>query len=76
VFGILATQVCGIGAPMCGAGLAGSIGISFLPIAGQIFFEQYAIYIILIAIIGQFFSLYTLKCWGNNYCLYNIKKNN
>ncbi len=69
VFGILATQVCGIGAPMCGAALGGSIGLTFLPSIAQSFFEDYAVYIIIIAILGQMYSLYLLKCWGNNYCL-------
>lgn len=73
IFGVMATQVCGIGAPMCGAALGGSIGITFLPIAAQSFFEDYATYIILLAILGQMYSLYILKCWGNNYCLYNYK---
>jgi hypothetical protein len=62
IFGILATQVCGIGAPMCGAALGGSIGIAFLPAVAQTFFEDYSIYIILIAILGQIYSLYVLKC--------------
>jgi hypothetical protein len=69
VFGVLATQVCGIGAPMCGAALGGSIGLTFLPSIAQGFFEDYAVYIIIIAILGQMYSLYILKCWGNNYCL-------
>jgi hypothetical protein len=47
---------------MCGAALGGSIGLTFLPVAGQIFFEKYAVYIILIAIAGQIYSLYLLKC--------------
>lgn len=73
IFGITATQVCGIGAPMCGAALGGSIGLTFLPSFAQTFFENYAVYIILIAIVGQLYSLYILKCWGKNYCLYNYK---
>ncbi len=68
LFGILATQVCGIGAPVCGAALGGSIGLSFLPAVAQTFFEQYAVYIIIVAILGQVYSLYILKCWGKNYC--------
>ncbi len=73
LFGILATQVCGIGAPMCGAALGGSIGLTFLPTIAQGFFEDYAVWIILIAILGQLYSLYILKCWGKNYCIYDIK---
>ncbi len=73
IFGILATQVCGIGAPMCGAALGGSIGLTFLPAVAQNFFEDYSVYIILFAITGQIYSLYLLKCWGKNYCIYNLK---
>ena len=74
IFGILATQVCGIGAPMCSMVLGSSIGLTFLPTIAQGFFEDYAVYIILLAILGQIYSMYLLKCWGKNYCLYNIKK--
>ena len=77
IFGIIATQVCGIGAPMCGAALGGSIGITFMPVFMQSFFQDYALYIIILAIVGQMYSLYALKCWGNNYCLYDkIDKKN
>ncbi|EFK97741.1 hypothetical protein LDC_0206 [sediment metagenome] len=62
IFGLAATQVCGIGAPMCGAALGGSIGLTFLPSFAQNFFEEYSVYIIIIAIIGQIYSLYILKC--------------
>ena len=68
VFGILATQVCGIGAPVCGATLSGAIGISFLPSFAQGFFESYSVPIIIFAIMGQIYSLFILKCWGKNYC--------
>ncbi len=71
VFGIIATQVCGIGVPLCGTALAGSIGISFLPAIAQSFFEDYAVYIIVFAILGQLYSLYLLKCWGKHYCITN-----
>ena len=73
IFGILASQVCGIGAPLCGAALGGSIGLSFLPIFAQSFLENYSVYIIIIAIIGQIYSLFLLKCWGKNYCLFEKK---
>ena len=71
IFGLAATQVCGLGAPLCGAALGGSIGLTFLPSIAQTFFQRYSVYIIIISIVGQLYSLYILKCWGKNYCLYN-----
>ncbi len=68
VLGLMATQVCGIGAPVCGAALGASLGLTFLPTFAQSFFQDYAVYIIIFAILGQLYSLYILKCWGKNYC--------
>jgi len=73
VLGILTTQVCGIGAPMCGAVLGGTIGLTFLPVTLQNFLGEYSVWILIIAIIGQIYSLYLLKCYGKNYCIYNLK---
>ena len=61
--GVSALQVCGIGAPVCGASVGLSIVSLIFPSVVVGFMDQYAVYLILVSIIVQILSLYYLKCF-------------
>ncbi len=70
ILGIIATalglsvlQVCGVGAPVCGASIGAGIVSLFFPSFALNFFEKYSIYIIIGSIIIQIIALYYMRCF-------------
>jgi len=61
--GLAALQVCGIGAPVCGASIGLGIVSAVFPGVFINFLSSYSIYIITISIIFQVFSLYFMNCF-------------
>ncbi|MEM4397532.1 MAG: hypothetical protein QW757_02825 [Candidatus Woesearchaeota archaeon] len=67
LLGFSALNVCGIGAPVCGAGL--TIGIaSFFPSFFNNFFHNYAWLILIISIIIQILALWYMGCFKKCFC--------
>ena len=62
IIGVFALQVCGVGAPACGASLGFGI-LSVLGVSSISFLSSIAIYIVLVSIIVQFISLYYMNCF-------------
>lgn len=64
ILGLSAIQVCGVGAPICGA----SIGLGLISILFPKFFvdflTEYSVVIIVISIILQIASLYYMRCFS------------
>ncbi len=63
VLGLSVLQVCGIGAPICGASLGAGVISLFFPSFALGFFEEYSLYILIISIVLQIISLYFMKCF-------------
>ena len=61
--GLVALQVCGIGAPVCGATVGLGIVSSIFPAVFIELMSKYAIYLILISLIFQLFALYFMDCF-------------
>ena len=64
VLGIGAMQVCGIGAPICGATIGVGIFSLFFGEMSIAFLSNYAVAIIIISILIQFLALYYMKCFN------------
>ncbi len=60
--GFGALQVCGVGAPICGASIGAGLISVFFPGLHNFLFE-YSIHIIILAIILQFIALYFMNCF-------------
>lgn len=63
ILGLGAMQVCGIGAPVCGATVGVSIFSLIAPGVSLVFWDNFATPLIFISIIIQLISLYFLKCF-------------
>ncbi|RJQ34382.1 hypothetical protein C4566_02215 [Candidatus Parcubacteria bacterium] len=63
LIGLSALQVCTVGAPVCGVSIGFSIVASIFPSLAFNFLEQYSIYIVIVSIIFQFYSLYKMGCF-------------
>jgi len=61
--GLGALQVCGIGAPVCGAAVGIGIFSSLFPAAFSEFSYKYALHMILISIVLQLIALYFMNCF-------------
>lgn len=59
--GIAALQVCGFGAPVCGA----TLGVGFFSALFPAFFsiDKYAIYLVIASILLQLLALYFMNCF-------------
>ena len=72
VLGISALQMCGIGAPLCGA----SVGIGLLStiLPGALFnvLKEYNIAILIVSIVVQITTLQTMNCFSKN--IHGIQK--
>ena len=61
--GLAGLQVCGVGAPVCGAAV-GSGFLSFLfPVSASGFMEKYAVPIIIASILLQSWALFSMNCF-------------
>lgn len=63
ILGLGAMQVCGIGAPICGATLGVSIFSIIAPGVSTALWQDFAIPLLFVSIILQIVSLYYLKCF-------------
>ena len=63
--GIIALQVCSIGAPVCGAVIGAGILSLLLPSIFISFLNKYALIIVIASIIIQVVALYFLNCFKN-----------
>ena len=61
--GLISLQVCGVGAPVCGATVGVGLISIFLPATALGFVEKYAIEIILMTILLQLVSLKYMNCF-------------
>ncbi len=61
--GLVAMNVCTVGAPICGASVAVGILSLILPGVAMGFFEKYAVAIIASSIALQLVALYYMKCF-------------
>ncbi len=61
--GLSALQVCGAGAPVCGASLGIGVLSSITPTFFMNFLEKYSVLMLLIAISFQFLTLYFMNCF-------------
>ena len=61
--GLSALQVCGVGAPICGATIGTGFLSVFLPGIFMKFLDDFAIYILIASIILQAISLYFMNCF-------------
>lgn len=63
ILGIGAMQVCGVGAPICGATIGAGIFSIFFPQSSMMFLTEYAVSIIIASILLQISSLYFMGCF-------------
>ena len=61
--GFAALEVCGVGAPVCGATIGLGIFSTLLPGVTLGFFEKYGVYIVITTIALQMISLYFMNCF-------------
>jgi hypothetical protein len=61
--GLAALEVCGVGAPVCGATIGLGIFSALLPGVALGFFEKYGTYIVVGTIVLQVISLYFMNCF-------------
>ena len=61
--GLVSLQVCGVGAPVCGATVGVGILSIFLPATALGFFEDYAVWIIVSMIFMKLISLKYMNCF-------------
>ncbi len=61
--GLAALEVCGVGAPVCGATIGIGIFSALLPSVALGFFEKYGTYIVVFTVILQVISLYFMNCF-------------
>jgi hypothetical protein len=62
LFGLGALQVCGFGAPVCGATIGVGILSILFPQSSFLVFEKYAVYIVAFSLILQLISIYYMGC--------------
>ena len=61
--GLAALQVCGVGAPVCGASVGLGILSAIFPGVFVNFLQSYAVWIIVISIVLQLIALYEMNCF-------------
>ena len=61
--GLGAFQVCGLGAPVCGAAVGWGVVSAVLPAAVLNTFGQYAVYLVAASLISQLAALYFMNCF-------------
>ncbi len=64
--GLASLQVCGVGAPVCGAAVGVGILSSIFPYTTVSLISEHAELILLISIIMQLISLYFMNCFKNS----------
>ena len=62
-FGLGAMQVCGIGAPVCGATVGAGLFSLFFPALFASFLDEHALSLIILSIVIEIIALYYLKCF-------------
>ncbi len=67
ILGLSALQVCGVGAPVCGATVGLGILSIFLPSFVISFLSSFSSVIIILSALLQLFILYYMKCFTFNY---------
>lgn len=67
VIGLSALQVCGLGTPMCGASIGLSLLSTILPNFALQFLINHSLSIVLITMLLQLISLYSMKCFRINH---------
>jgi len=73
--GLAALQVCGVGAPVCGATVGLGILSAIFPIAFVDILSKYSLEIIVVSIIFQLGALYFMNCFEQIGCVKNTRKN-
>jgi len=63
IIGVSALQVCGVGAPVCGASVGLGVVSLIFPSVVVGFMDDYAIYLVVFSILAQIASLYYLQCF-------------
>ena len=63
ILGLGALQICGIGAPVCGAAVGFGIFSFFFPTTFAYLPHQYIVYILFVSIGFQLISLYFMNCF-------------
>ena len=63
ILGFSAINVCGIGAPVCGATVGLGVFSMFFPGASHMFFHEYGVFFVVLSIIIQLFSLKFMNCF-------------
>ncbi len=66
--GLTALQVCGVGAPLCGAYLGAGILSTILPGFFMNFLEKYSVVLILFSIVFQIIGLKSMNCFKKIVC--------
>ena len=61
--GLSALQVCGVGAPVCGATIGAGFLSALFPGIFMRFLDNFAIYILIASILLQIISLYFMNCF-------------
>jgi len=61
--GLAALQICGVGAPVCGAAVGLGIISSIFPTVFINVMSKYAVYFIVFSITIQLITLYFMKCF-------------
>ncbi len=64
IIGLSALQVCGVGAPVCGASLGLGVLSAIFPGVFVNVLEGYSTWFLLLAVISQVASLYFMKCFS------------
>lgn len=67
--GLAAVQVCGVGAPVCGATIGMGILSTVFPMVFVDILTKYASIILIISIIFQFIALYFMNCFETMECI-------
>lgn len=73
IIGLGAMQICGVGAPLCGAGIGFSIFSIIAPTASIAFFSQYSVLILMLSILLQLAALYYMGCFKK--CIKGVVSN-
>jgi hypothetical protein len=63
IIGFSAMQVCGVGAPVCGAGIGMGLLSVVAPQASFPLLNKYSLFIIIFSLVFQIFALYYMGCF-------------
>jgi len=67
VIGLAAMGTCGVGAPVCGASVAGGVIALLFPGFAFAFFSDHSIVIILFSMFAQVIALYYMNCFKKSH---------